>query len=1254
MNNQWTDEQLAAVSSREGNLLVAAAAGAGKTSVLVERIIRRVTDPADPVDVDRLLVVTFTNAAASEVRERIGRALAGEMKRRPGSTRLPRQLAMLGRACISTLHSFCLDLLRQYFYLIDLDPAFRVADADEAALIQAGTLEELFERRYAAKDNVFFTTMVDCYGGKRDDTALQELVLAAYSFARSTPDPADWLNKLPESFDLAADALFDQLPWCGILKKSLAMELDTALSAIDQALNLARSPGGPSVYLDNLKEDREMIAGLIRQCGANAPWVSLHKLFNGAAFGKLKGHKKEEAGGHTAESVRKLRDSAKRKISGLAKDFFSRPPQDLCQDLRRVAPLVRELSALVLDFGESYRKAKAARSVVDFNDLEHYALQILSGQGGSVPSQATLSLRERFEEVLVDEYQDINAVQEAIIQLVSRQGEARPNLFMVGDVKQSIYRFRLADPSLFLKKYLSYPALRGGPERRIELARNFRSREGLVSAINFIFRQIMTQTVGEIAYDQGAELVYGAEYPGAPAGQAEPDSAVEVYLIERDTSEQGDDPAEKAGESQLDDTAPEEGQPEIEEELDATQKEARLVARRIGELLRGEGDGESGLSVYDRAAGAYRPVTYRDVVVLLRATAGYANTFVEEFRQAGIPAYAELATGYFEASEVETVLALLKVIDNPRQDIPLAAVLRSPLVGLKAGDLARVRLASHRGDFLDAVVAASVGGQEKFSDRLLNLLQKLEKWRSAARQGSLADLIWSIYRETGYYDFVGGLPGGGQRQANLRALHHRARQYEDSAFRGLFLFLRFIERIREGGRDLGTARALSEKENVVRIMSIHKSKGLEFPVVFVAGLGKKFNFSDLNKDVLFHKDLGFGPQLVDAGARVTYPTMAKLALRQKLKMETLAEEMRILYVALTRAREKLILVGSVKNLKNHTRRWCGPLATAGWHLPEGFLAGAATGLDWLVPALARHKDGGEIRKTGKSEGTPLVKVAADCSRWRIFFETSQTRSETARSSRPEFLSLVSKMQPLAEEGPLAEVVKNRLDWSYPFTGSVGRASKASITDLKRRFDQLALEDEATPRDLRTAVGRRPLFLQEAHGLTAAERGSALHLALQSLDLKSSLEPGDIKKQIEGMVLRELLTSEQADSVFVQWIASFFAGSLGRRVLAARVVLRELPFTLAVPAEEVYPELINSPGETVMLQGVVDCLVDEGDGYLLLDYKTDRLAPDQLDQALARYRSQLEIYARAVESITDRQVKEKYLYLFHLGKEIRCD
>jgi len=533
-------------------------------------------------------------------------------------------------------------------------------------------------------------------------------------------------------------------------------------------------------------------------------------------------------------------------------------------------------------------------------------------------------------------------------------------------------------------------------------------------------------------------------------------------------------------------------------------------------------------------------------------------------------------------------------------------------------------------------------------------LSGLECWRTATRQGTLADLIWDIYRETGYYDFVGGLPGGGQRQANLRSLHHRARQYEATAFRGLFLFLRFIERVRDGGRDLGAARALSEKENVVRIMSVHKSKGLEFPVVFVAGLGKKFNVKDLNKTVLFHKDLVLGPQLVDAEARITYPTVAKLALRQRLKREALAEEIRILYVALTRAREKLILVGSARNLPECARRWCGSVGMGDWALPDGELAGARTYLDWLIPAVARHKDGVEIRKLGLCEDHPPEIVAADSSSWKVFFPESRARVGAGKETDTELFSKIRRMESLDPSGPLAEIIKTRLEWSYPAAGMLGRAAKASVTDLKRKFDLLAAGEEQWQRDFRPPIGGRPLFMQEERGLTAVEVGSALHLVMQHLDLKNALDTSAIREFVADMVVRELLTHEQAEAVPVEQITAFFAGPLGGRVLAGREVLRELPFTLAVPAGEIYPDLGESFTERVVVQGVVDCLVDEEDGYLLLDYKTDRIPRGQLEQAAGRYRGQLNLYAKAVESILGRKVKEKHLYLFNLGLSIQCD
>ena len=1262
MAEQWTKEQRDAITSRGGNLLVAAAAGAGKTSVLVERIIRRVTDPVSPVDVDRLLVVTFTNAAASEMRDRISRALAGELNRYPGSKHLQRQVALLGRAAISTMHSFCLDLLRQYFYRIDLDPAFRVADATEAALLQTEALEELFERRYAAEESLLFTGLVDSYGGRRDDTLLQELVLQAYDFARSTPDPAGWLARLPESFHVPPAAgpgedYFDQLPWAAILKKAVAMGLAGAQADLEQALRLAGRPGGPQPYLANLTEDLAVVAGLRKVCAAASSWSDLCRGFRQAAFRRLAACRKETADADLVEQIRKLRDSAKKKIASLQREYFSRTPAELCADLAAVAPLVGEMAALVKDFGETYRQVKAARGVVDFNDLEHYCVQVLSepGEHGPVPSQVALELRKRFEEVLVDEYQDINDVQEIILRLVSRQGEKQPNLFMVGDVKQSIYRFRLAEPGLFLGKYKSYPVLAGGPERRIDLSRNFRSRRGTVDAVNFVFRQLMTPGVGEMAYDADAELIYGAGYPedsasfsgDTPYGRV-PYESVELHLIESGGSSGSQAPDPDGGDDQA---AGDNGQEhEMEEEKDALQQEAGLVADRIRELVHGTPVGKPGMRIYDRDKGAYRSLAYRDVVVLLRATSGAANTFVEEFRLKGVPVYAELATGYFEATEVETVLSLLHIIDNPRQDVFLAGVLRSPMVGLKAADLAKVRLAAGRGDFYDAVVAAALAGREELSERLVKFLEQLERWRTAARQGALADLLWSVYRDTGYYDFTGGLPGGSQRQANLRALYHRARQYEATTFRGLFLFLRFIERIRAGGRDLGAARALSEKENVVRIMSIHKSKGLEFPVVFLAGLNRKFNFQELSKDLLFHKDLGLGPQLVNAVARVTYPTAAKLAFKHRLKMEALAEEMRILYVAMTRAREKLVLVGSTRNLAQSARKWCGPAGVEDWPLPDGYLGGVSSPLDWLAPALARHRDGAELRKLGVSEEQPPFEVAGDRSRWKILFASRGKDAAAEKTPEPEWLARVSRMEPLAP-GPLADVISARLEWTYPAAGLLGRSAKTTVTEIKRRFDLAEEGEDAAPRDFRPPVGGRPLFLQEERGLSAVEAGTALHLTMQSLDLKGGLDTATIRQRIEKMVEREILTVEQAAAVPAEKIADFFAGSLGARLLAGREVLRELPFTLALPAQELYPDLTGADGEVVIIQGVVDCLVDEGDGWLLVDYKTDRIAPGQLQEAVKRYRGQLDLYARAVESILGRKIKEKNIYLFHHGLAI---
>ncbi len=1299
MTENWTPEQINAITSQDDRLLVAAAAGAGKTAVLVERIIRRITDQ-DPVDVDRLLVVTFTNAAAAEMRERIGQAINRALDREPGSVLLHRQLALLQRASISTLHSFCLELVRQHFYRLELDPVFRIADDAEAALLQLDVLEEVFEGRFAAEEQSFLA-LADCYGGQQDDTGLQELVLELYKFSRSTPQPEEWLSRLPEWFNLPEETAVDDLPWFKIIKGSIQNELNGVRGMLEQAMQTASRPGGPQPYLATLQEDILLLDDLVKACAVD--WDKLYRQFNSIVFSKLANCKKGTADEDLKKTVQKLRNTTKERVQKMRRRFFNRPAEMLLDELRQMTPLMGTLAGLVGQFAAQYQQAKKARGVVDFSDLEHYALQILQempaavGDGDAVdadsavsddirPSAVALELRGRFAEVLVDEYQDINAVQEAILSLlVGSGGQSEPGLFMVGDVKQSIYRFRLSEPGLFMDKYHRFAAA-DGEGRLITLTRNYRSRQGVVDGVNFIFRQIMSSAVGEMDYDTRDELVCGAEYPARPGaaeenavvnvntgciaisqanrlnGSALTGEAVELHLIDLSA---GQGAILSADEN--DSTAAEEDvsnqDTEPEEDLDALQLEARTVAQQITRLI------EEGFQVYDSRGEqkGYRRLTYRDVVVLLRATTGRANVFVEEFGRLGIPTYAELNTGYFEATEVETMLALLKIIDNPRQDVPLAAVLRSPLAGFDSEALAQIRLYGGPGDFYDAVVLSTTEGPEELAGSLAQFLKRLERWRTMARRCSLAELVWSLYRETGYYDFVGGLPGGSQRQANLRALYSRVRQYEATAYRGLFRFMRFIERIRNNSGDMGAARSLGESENVVRIMSIHKSKGLEFPVVIVAGLGKRFNLRDLNKSVLMHRNLGLGPQLVDTQQRVAYPTIAKLAVRDKLRAEALAEEMRVLYVAMTRAREKLILVGGVRRLRDCSTRWCAAAGQTQTQLPAWLTSGARHCLDWLGPALVRHRDGAPLRELAGAatlsmpiQGQAMadngaLPVWGDSSSWRLFIWDSIIRQQQADAlPATAYMEQLRRLEPVPEASPLAKQVESRLNWRYPYQLCQSLPARATVTGLKYMTQlqvDVAGDMQLQPsRDYQRSLAARPLFVQKKSKLTAAERGQALHLVMQLLDLKGNLEADGISEQIALMVEQEKLSRDQAAVVQPETVAHFWGSNLGQRILQSSQVYRELPFTLALPTKQVYPEVTGSDSsdEAVLVQGIIDCLADEGEGLLLIDYKTDRYTPDTLLQTAWRYYSQLALYISAAERITGRGVTAAYFYMFYGG------
>ncbi|GAB6275181.1 MAG: helicase-exonuclease AddAB subunit AddA [Peptococcaceae bacterium] len=1265
----WTPAQWLAIKARNSSFLVSAAAGAGKTSVLVERVIRRILD--DQIDIDTLLVVTFTNAAAAEMRQRVGRALAQELKRQPYSSHLQRQLVLLNQAKITTIHSFCLDLLRQYFYLLDLEPDFRIADENESLIYQVETLEEVMEQGYDAEDNLAFTSLVDCYGGQWDDRNLRELVLRLFSFSRSHPHPSDWLSRAADAFKLTGTPAIDDTVWGQSIKAGLALELEGAGILLKEALGLAGENKETQAYLKTLQEDLNLIGELIKD--SSLSWDNLCHILQNTKFNRLPSipAKDNQTVFRLKEKVKSLRDAAREKIKKITKLYFFRSSADLLTDFHFIAPLMQTLVDLVSGFSEAYQRAKLKRGLVDFADLEHYALQILNNFPVVIEA-----LRAKYVEVLVDEYQDINGVQENILQLISRTAENKPNIFMVGDVKQSIYRFRLAEPAIFLAKYKDYhPVASAGGERvkqRINLAENFRSRPEIIKAVNFIFRQIMVAGVGEMDYDQEAELVAKASYPTPADWAIENEKPIEFHLIEKKPgngdlsvrlsgSNSGNtvnnlhpdrqvDLAEmnQAGETDEDDAAQ-----EIEEQAwDDIQREASFVAYRLKKMVE-----ESEFLIYD---SKYRPVAYKDIVVLMRATHGRANIFQEEFQKAGIPVYVELGTGYFEATEVETMLSLLKIIDNPRQDIPLVAVLRSPLVSLSAAELAQIRLRQREGDFFDALV------QTKDDNKKTALFwEKLSSWRTMARRGTLSDLIWDVYRQTGYYDYVGGLPGGRQRQANLRALYDRARQFETTTLRGLFHFLRFIEALKERGSDLGIARALGENENVVRIMSIHKSKGLEFPVVVAADLGKQFNFQDLKKDVLLHKELGLGPQLIDAEKRLSYPTLAKLAVKRQLKLETLAEELRILYVAMTRAKEKLILVGSEKKLVKAAGGWCRYLSYPSWFLPEAQLTEAKSYLDWLCPAIARHRDGTCLSQLAGSEKIPSSEIARDPSCWLVSLCPWGTQDkwrpqEDATEETKTWLRLVQDLEPVPVENEIMKKIDHNLSWNYPAAALVNKPAKASVTELKHRFAKQPEEEDYNATGIfnpnlilpdRLAPFKQPRFYQEHAHFTLAEKGTLMHLVMRYLDLKSDLDYDDLAGQVKLMVERELLTIEEAAAIDLAPIVKFWRSPLGRRVRAAAHVKRELPFSLALPAQEVYPDLSADPfrvKEVVFVQGIIDYLVFEDDSLFLIDFKTDYITRENLKETATYYRVQLNLYARAIQEIIYRPVKEKYLYFFYPG------
>ena len=1211
-NMAWTNEQQAAIDSRGQTLLLSAAAGSGKTAVLVERIIRRLLDKEYPIDITELLVVTFTKAAAAEMRDRIGTALMKALSETK-DPRVERQLALLPSAQISTLHAFCQHVIRKYFYTIDLDPAFSIAGEEELNLLRRQVLEDVFLSYYEDDEKAsILYPLADMFGSDRGDDILMDTVSRMYTYARSLAWPEHWLKEAARAYDVAPDAVIDDMVWAGPIKDAVRRILEEDAHLYDGVLYHLRQREAFAPACDTFVAEQ----AALRQAAQARSWNDLSRFVRAIDFPRLKSLRKLSDDDKAVwERCKKVRDDVKKDvIKTLQSVYFSATPEEWLDGMRAMKPVMDGLVTLTLDFAKAYGAAKKEKGWIDFSDLEHFCLQILLAPDASpehpVPSAAAEELRSQYEEVFIDEYQDTNGVQELITRLVSGED----NRFMVGDIKQSIYRFRLADPTLFLEKYQSFSRDEKAVQHCIDLGRNFRSVPVVLDAVNAVFSRAMTAEAAGMDYGEREKLYAGRQAPDDERWIGGP---VEVDIVPTPSDEEDDDGST------------------------AFEKECRFIAGRIGELL------ASG-RMAARKDGTLEPLSYRHIVVLLRSMAGKADVLIQALQEGGIPSYAEQSGGYFAAVEVQVMLALLRCIDNPEQDLAMAAVLRSPLVGLDETALAGVRLAGDGTLWqnLPAFVASLPDGVDEKED-LQQFMAAFDSWRTYSRRHGVAELLQRLYDDTAYVDFVGAMPGGDVRQANLKALYDRARQYEEAGFRGLFRYLQLMDKMKEDGLDLAPAKVVSEKEDVVRIMSIHKSKGLEFPVVFVADMGKAFNRRDTQDQILFHNRLGIGLKQYDPEWRISYPTLIWSGIAAQLRWEGTAEEERILYVAMTRARDQLILTGHSSHIDRDWQRWTSHLNPAQ----------AKSYFDWVMPAALAPfgaKADADYARPGAAwqDAVWQVRIAKAV--------PAGTVEEGAYDGEPRLEAL--RRGDLTGT-PVPSWLDEQLSWQYAYPQAVRTAAKFSVSEVKRRYQELhsdELQDEAAlsvpaaavippaPGEDDAFAALPPWLAGEEAAVSGAQRGTALHKALQYITPAADQTTATLRREIDAFVRQGLLSREEAKLVYVPVLAAFCQSDIGRRMAESPELHREYPFTVLLAGGDPRPE--TDTGEQILIQGVIDCLFREDDAWILVDYKSDRL--ETADAFRRRYAVQLALYKRAVEQITHRPVEETYIYSLHLQQEIR--
>ena len=1325
MSVKWTEEQQKVIDTHGIDVLVSAAAGSGKTAVLVARILEMVTSPVHPVDIDRLLVVTFTNAAAAEMRQRIRDALEVRTEQEADNEHLQRQLVLIHNAKITTIHSFCLQVLRSHFHLIGLDPGFRVADEAEMQLLRQDVLKEVLDETYETEaENQEFHEFLEQFSPGKDDRPVMEAVLALYHFSMGQPWPLEWLQECREMYvgggaalaktdsaeqkkeepdngsrleeDSAkegeeqnnqtervcgktCDGLHDPL-WLRAAVDDTKHVLEEAGNLVQRAYDTAMEPFGPAAYGLALLDDLEQIKRVARAQdyhGLAAAFRGMHP------YKRLSTKKDPDVLEEKKQLVKDLREAAKTALAGVRMRYFYDTPEVIRDEFERSGLSVRWLTYLTEAFSKRLAQRKAEKNMLDFSDLEHLALQILVERkdGENHPSAAAREYAGQFEEIMIDEYQDSNLVQELILGSVSGGGCGAHNLFMVGDVKQSIYRFRLARPELFLEKYHAYPQLETA--QRIDLHKNFRSRYEVLNSVNYIFRQIMTENPGGIVYDEDAALYAGAKFPERVDLCAEKDAWVQDGGKPESDASQSMKKEEANGAllkaEEINETSSRESAYTTElwlTESDTARRretEARMVGARIEAMVGKEQIWDKDLTpegwTEGMERGGYRPVQYKDIVILLRTVSGWADTFGSVLTEMGIPNFTGSQSGYFSAAEVRTVLSYLQVLDNPRQDIPLAAVLHSAIGGLDEEELAWIRSESEEGSFYECCRSYLESGADKaIKEKLAHFFDMLERFRARAEYTPVHLLLWEILDETGYGAYAQALPAGSQRKANLDMLVEKAIAYEATSYRGLYHFVRYIENLKKYEVDYGEANIGSESDNTVRIMSIHKSKGLEFPVVFVCGMAKQFNETDSRAKAVMHPSLGIGCDCVDTRLRTRQASLLKKIIQKTTSMENLGEEMRVLYVAMTRAKEKLILTGCVGNMEEQAAKWSQTAATPGETLPYSSLTGASSYLDWVMPALMRHPDARMLslalhipyeefdqnvwKKHGQKD-EPVDKSDAFSAHFEFYAMAKEAfEAEEFQQAGEEQMALgmllnhdLSVCADEKAEKYLAHVFSEKFAYRYEAGQKI--AGKLSVSELKKRSQE---PEETDAKQLYVPEEEEiiPGFYQTDAKVKGAARGTLYHTFMENLDFSKKEE---LQMQLEELVSCGKMSRDEASAVRLSDIRRFLKTKTGKGMeQAARAgkLHREQPFVLGVPAETIQKEW--SGDETVLVQGIIDAWFEDEDGAIILvDYKTDHIA--DREKLAERYRGQLSYYAQALEQLTGRTVKTQVIYSFFLGKEI---